>query len=399
MVRTTRHSARRLAAAVVAVVGLAGGLVATSSPSQADVVTVTGSACAYYTDVSLFGGPSMRRGCGQPGDAPVAGFSPSVTLPAGGSATPITATDPDGATAQYGPAKIFSGQYPANDDNATSPPSGPLNVSTVGSLGPNGFVTSTASVDPGSQPPPGLPAQPRGVGPGPVIADAVSSTCTAQETNATTGAKSLTGSTTITNGRLETKYDKTTQLPTMTETVPTNPAPNYTRSGTIDHVGDSFSVVYNEQILSPDGNTLTVNAIHMRLLGPTAVGDMVIGQVVCGITLPSTGPAVVSGSTWYSDGSKTKSGPAGTQVQAYAVGALQNVPYRLVLGTGPSDRACASIVATLNQTTIFAGPTGLLGRTRGTIPAGLTPGTYKLCFEDSSTGNLTGTGGATFTVQ
>ena len=116
-------------------------------------------------------------------------------------------------------------------------------------------------------------------------------------------------------------------------------------------------------------------------------------------TLPATGPAVVSGSTWYSDGSKTRSGPAGTQIQAYAVGALQTVPYRLVLGTGPSDRACASIVAVLNQATIFAGPSGLLGRTTATVPAGLVPGTYKLCFEDSSTGNFTGTGGATFTVQ
>ncbi len=270
---------------VAAVVGLAGGLVAISNPSQADVVSVTGSACAYYTDVSLFGGPSVRRGCGQTDLTAPAGFAPSVTLPAGGSAAaPITASDPDGAVAQYGPAKIFSGQYPANDVNAPSPPSGPLNVSTVGTLGPNGFVTSNASVDPGLQPSPGLPTQPRGVGPGPVIADAVSSTCTARETNPATGAKTLTGSTTITNGRLETKYDPVTQLPTMTESVPTNPSPNYTRTGTLDHVGDSYQVIYNEQILSQDGNTLTVNAIHMRLLGPTAIGDMVIGQVVCGIT-------------------------------------------------------------------------------------------------------------------
>jgi hypothetical protein len=348
----------------------------------------------------------MRRGCGQPGDAPATAASPSVTLPVTGSASPITATDTDGATAQYGPAKIFSGQYPnaANDPTQSlpSPPSGPLRVSTQGVLGPNGFVTSTANVDPGTQ---GTvdPNQPRGVGPGPVIADAVRSTCTARETNPATGAKTLTGSTTITNGILETKYDPMTQLPTQTEAVPTNPPANYTRSGTIDHVGDSFSVVYNEQILSPDGNTLTVNAIHMRLLGPTAVGDMVVGQVVCGITTvgatPTPGPAVVSGSTWYTDGSKTKSGPAGSQIQAYAVAALQNVPYRLVLGTGPADRACSTIVAVLNQATLIVGPNGLLGRTTGAVPPGLAPGTYKLCFEDSSTGNFTGTGGATFTVQ
>jgi hypothetical protein len=116
-------------------------------------------------------------------------------------------------------------------------------------------------------------------------------------------------------------------------------------------------------------------------------------------TLPPTGPAIVGGSTWYADGTKTRSGPAGTPVQAYAVGAFQGVPYRLVLGTGPEGTACASIVSVLNQATIFAGPSGLLGRTSATIPAGVAPGTYRLCFEDSSSGNFTGTGGATFTVQ
>ena len=44
--------------------------------------------------------------------------------------------------------------------------------------------------------------------------------------------------------------------------------------------------------------------------------------------------ATLQGSTWYTDGTKAKSGPAGTPIQAYGAGALQNVPYRLVLGTG-----------------------------------------------------------------
>ena len=116
-------------------------------------------------------------------------------------------------------------------------------------------------------------------------------------------------------------------------------------------------------------------------------------------TIPPTGPAVVAGSTWYVDGSKTRSGPVGTQIQAYAVGALEGVPYRLVLGTGPAGTACPSVVRVLNPATIFAGPSGLLGRTTATIPTGVAPGTYRLCFEDASSGNFTGTGGATFTVQ
>ncbi|HEX2157396.1 MAG TPA: CAP domain-containing protein [Actinomycetes bacterium] len=108
--------------------------------------------------------------------------------------------------------------------------------------------------------------------------------------------------------------------------------------------------------------------------------------------------ATVQGSTWYSDGTRAKSGPAGTPIQAYGAGALQNVPYRLVLGTGTPDRACQAVVGAINPATLFAGPSGLLGRVNGTVPAGTGPGLYKLCFEDTSTGNLTGTGGATFRV-
>ncbi|HJV09667.1 MAG TPA: hypothetical protein VJ653_08290, partial [Acidimicrobiales bacterium] len=268
------------------------GLFALSVPSEADVTAVQGSAYAYQTNVSLFGGPSVIRGFNQitctapnvpPNCGPTTAESPSVTLPPTGSGTPITAEKPEGATAQYGPAKIFSGQYPANDTNAPSPPSGPLSVSTQGTTGPGGSVTSTAMVSQGQQPSPGLPTQPRGVGPGPVIADAVTATCTATEVNSATGEKSITGSTSVVNGILETKYDAMTQLPIQTEAIPANPAPNTTSGGTIDHVGDSYSVTYNEQITNPNGS-LTVNGIHMRLLGPTAVGDLIIGSVTCGIT-------------------------------------------------------------------------------------------------------------------
>lgn len=109
--------------------------------------------------------------------------------------------------------------------------------------------------------------------------------------------------------------------------------------------------------------------------------------------------AVVAGSTWYSDGTKTRTGSTGAVIAAYAVGALQNVPYRLVLGTGDPLHACTTVLQVLNETIVYAGPSGLIGRVSGTLQPGLDPGTYKLCFEDSSSGNGTGTGGATFTVQ
>lgn len=43
--------------------------------------------------------------------------------------------------------------------------------------------------------------------------------------------------------------------------------------------------VYNEQVVNPDGS-ITVNAGHQYLLGPIAVGDLILGQVVCGVTVP-----------------------------------------------------------------------------------------------------------------
>jgi hypothetical protein len=112
-----------------------------------------------------------------------------------------------------------------------------------------------------------------------------------------------------------------------------------------------------------------------------------------------TGPATVQGSTWYSDGTKVKAGPPGTRITAYAVNAFPGVSYRLVLGLGASGRACEAIAQWINPTVVVAGPSGLIGRVTGTVPLDTLPGTYKLCFEDSSTGNFTGTGGATFTVQ
>lgn len=110
---------------------------------------------------------------------------------------------------------------------------------------------------------------------------------------------------------------------------------------------------------------------------------------------------VVAGSTWYSDGSKSKSGPAGTTIRAYATGGIQGVPYNLVLGgagtTGHDTHACMQAFDTLNPTNVFAGPSGLIGTVTGTVHTSA-KGTYQLCFKDSSPSNSTGTGGATFTV-
>ena len=233
------------------------GLCVSIGPSKAVVSSVRGSACGYFVNVGLFGGPQMRRGCGQAVDAPAAGASPEVTLPASGSASPITADDPDGATAQYGPARIFAGRWPEHIPSA--PPSGPISVRTQGTVGGGGSVTS--SVDIVLRNPPNADS-PGGFGPGPVEGDELHSTCSASESG-------VTGSVRFVNGLLSTATDAGGS-PTAQEDIPANPPPNYTRHGVITNVGDVFSVVFNEQIRNGDGS-LTVNGFHMYLFGPVAV--------------------------------------------------------------------------------------------------------------------------------
>jgi hypothetical protein len=63
--------------------------------------------------------------------------------------------------------------------------------------------------------------------------------------------------------------------------VPDNPGANTSYEGKIESVGDTFRYVFNEQVKNADGS-ITVNAAHQYLLGPTAVGDVIIGQSRCG---------------------------------------------------------------------------------------------------------------------
>jgi hypothetical protein len=243
MVRRTH--ARKLVLTVITVVSAT--LLATTGSSTADVTAVRGEAYASFASVSLFGGPANVRG-------PFA----EVTLPTTGSAVPITATAPDGSVI-IGPATIFS--------------SGPVNTSTQGTTGPDGSVTSTATLAPVNT-----------SGQEVFTATSISSTCTASETG-------VTGSTTVVGGTIvlqDPNPDTSGEMGENIQTIPTNPAPNTTYEGTVANVNDNFRAVFNEQIVNPDGS-LTVNAYHLYLLGPTAVGEVIVGHVVCGVTaVPST---------------------------------------------------------------------------------------------------------------
>ena len=205
------------------------------------VTEVEGSAFGYHAfDFSLFGGAQ-----------PDVGPTPVVSLAPDASNSPQAATAPQGEVV-YGPATIFT--------------SGPITVTTEGSLGPTGVVTSSANVQDVN----------RG-GSEVFDADNVASTCTASEAG-------VSGTTTITNGTIRT-HAQATDHPEGVVQIPTNPTPGFTVEGHV-HIGntqDNFRYVFNEQIVNPDGS-ITVNAVHAYFLGPTAVGELIIGQVVCGVT-------------------------------------------------------------------------------------------------------------------
>jgi len=102
-------------------------------------------------------------------------------------------------------------------------------------------------------------------------------------------------------------------------------------------------------------------------------------------------PPVINGSTWYSDGSNSTSGGVGTAVSVFGVGAFANVPYRMVLAAP----GCGVVVAVLNPVLRYATTSGYLGRTVGTVPAGVPAGTYTACFKNAS-GSPTATGPVAF---
>jgi len=247
--------------ALAFMIPLAAGI-ALSGPSTADVTAVKGSAYGYFSRIGLFGGPPADRGP-----------APTVTLPPGGSAVPITATAPTG-DARYGPGIFFT--------------SGPITVSTQGTTGPTGSVTSSSDI-----------TNVNTSGVEVFTASKVVSTCSASESG-------VSGSTTITNGTLQTNDgNPNVDGDETVVAVPTSPAPNTSFDGVLNSVGDSFRYVFNEQVINPDGS-ITVTAAHQIAIGPTAVGDLYIGQVTCGVTAvpgvtttaaPTTTTTVTPGTT------------------------------------------------------------------------------------------------------
>lgn len=120
MVRRGSRKVRPVTLGVAAVVAMGAAMFTFSGSSGASVSAVTGSAYGYSLSVGLFGGPPTASG-------PV----PTVTLAADGSNSPLAATAPP-ASAVVGPATFFT--------------SGRLDVSTQGTTGANGSVTTTSNI-------------------------------------------------------------------------------------------------------------------------------------------------------------------------------------------------------------------------------------------------------------
>ena len=232
MVRRGRlRMRRRFLASVAALSALA--FTAVAGPSSAQVGEVTGSAFGASGSVSLFGGPPI-----------VFNPTPTVTLPSTGGNE--TANAPS-IVFEAGPADLLTTDA--------------VDVSTQGTTGEGGSVTSSSSLD--------------NVLIGGLEATEMSSTCTADESG-------VSGSTTITGGRFVSQDpDPDVDGDEVFTDIPANPAPNTQFTGVVPGVGDNYTVVFNEQTTT--GGTLTVNAARLTLMGPSATGDVFIGQSVCGV--------------------------------------------------------------------------------------------------------------------
>jgi hypothetical protein len=269
----------------------------TTIPAGASITSVAGSASGYAVpNLTIFGGV--------PPGVPVVP-TPRVTLATDASNSPQT-TSASGAAAVFGPATIFS--------------SGAIRVSTAGSLGVDGSVSSSADIQ-----------DVNASGTEVFTADGLQSRCTASKNG-------VSGSTTITGGVLQiSEGDPDVGGDETYAALPANPAPNTAFDGQIEVVGDTFRYIFNEQVINPDGS-LTVYAAHLDLIGPTAVGDVYIGRVDCGITAAATAPTSTSSSTTSSSStttttSSTTTTTTGAGLLAPACGVLREL--RTLLASSP----------------------------------------------------------------
>lgn len=314
MVRTRSATRRRPAVFALAcsavLVGVGPG---PATGATTTVTAVNGSAFGYWADdISLFGNAQADTGP-----------TPTATLASNASNSPQAGAAPTGLV-QYGPATLLT--------------SDAIAVSSSGDLSVTGSVTSTSTIlninYASTQPATGSeifgypPPEPPGSG---YINFNPYNLRTSISGSASADGSGVSGSTTIMNGIVRTHHQSSTDCtppisvnpcgrvgeqhthedpalagsnPEGVVTIPTNPPPNYKVAGHV-HLGstttDYFVVVFNEQVVNPDGS-ITVTAVHeyyghkldetgnivpddpYAQGGSILHGHLYLGQVTAGVT-------------------------------------------------------------------------------------------------------------------
>ncbi len=276
MVKRTRSQFQNVVVAAVIIATVALLAPGPSTANHQTVTAVQGSAYGYRAfNLTLFGGPQ-----------PEIPATPAVTLASDASNSPQMAQ--------------VTTSFVQVAETATILTTDAINVSTAGSLGPNGSVTSNASLTNVGR----AATQPLETGGEVLDAARLASTCTASESV-------LSGSTTVTGGRIRTDsgfdanddgdLNDVGDLPEVFATLPTTPTVNQTFTGIVRFSttsSDTFTLILNEQVQGP-GRTITVNAAHLLFgtPGTRLRGDLILGQVVCGVTLLDLPPTTAAPET------------------------------------------------------------------------------------------------------
>lgn len=112
--------------------------------------------------------------------------------------------------------------------------------------------------------------------------------------------------------------------------------------------------------------------------------------------------STVAGSAWYSDGTRSASGP--TAPPSACTPPTRWPTFPTSSSPAPSGanttQPCALDLVVVNPTVVYAGPKGLIGRATGTVSR--LPGSYQVCFAQAdpvTAGSRAVTGVVNFTVQ
>ena len=94
---------------------------------------------------------------------------------------------------------------------------------------------------------------------------------------------------------------------------------------------------------------------------------------------PASSSLVLQGFTWYTNGTFGQSGPAGTVITAYAIGANPNKQFKLQTSAVRGGFACSDVLLNdVNPNVRKSSSSGFIGPTSGAI--NLAAGNYEMCF-------------------